>query len=291
MATDIDTSTLNSTSKDFGTSPFANLRDSFKRVLSPDRSRADQQDQSPTSQDRSRSRGREFQSTGRGGAGNMVRSESVSRGRDEGVAGEERGREILPSNRVTHTGRGGAGNIRSPSRDPEGDIREMSREHEIIENHRKIEEGQIHSTGRGGFGNMDRSRSRSREPNRVVHSSGRGGFGNIAAGDGRDLADLEEEERVHHAHVPEFHSSGRGGAGNVVAGGGPAVEPAHAPTIAPEAQWRSSGRGGAGNMMPVQHKDPAAAAEEGRGRKPHSSIGGFIERLTSRSRDPQHHDN
>jgi len=290
MATDIDTSTINSTYKDTSSGTFANLRDSFKRVLSPDRARADAQEHSPTSPDRSRSRGREFQSTGRGGAGNIVRSESVSRGREAGI-GEERGREVLPASRITHTGRGGAGNIRSPSRDPEQDIRELSREHEIIENHRKTEEGQIHSTGRGGFGNMDRSRSRSREPNKVVHSSGRGGFGNIAAGDGRDLGDLKEEERVHHAHVPEFHSSGRGGAGNVVAGGGPTVEAPQVPTVAPEAQWRSSGRGGAGNMMPVQHKDPAAAAEEGRGRKAQSTIGGLFDRLTSRSRDPQHHDN
>lgn len=53
---------------------------------------------------------------------------------------------------------------------------------------------------------MDRSRSRSREPSRTVQSSGRGGFGNITAahGDGQGLADLEEEERAHHAHVPEL---------------------------------------------------------------------------------------
>ncbi|KAG8706155.1 hypothetical protein FRC09_002548 [Ceratobasidium sp. 395] len=289
MATDIDTSTINSTTKDVHGSTFANLRDSFKRVLSPERPRVDLKPESPTSPDRSRSRGREFQSTGRGGAGNIVRSESLTRAREDVVNGE-RGRDIIPSNRVTHTGRGGAGNIRSPSRDPEGDLRELSREREVIENHRRAEEGQIQSTGRGGFGNMDRSRSRSREPNKV-HSSGRGGFGNIVNGDGRDLADLEEEERAQHVHVPEFHSSGRGGAGNVIAGGPPAVEVAHAPTIAPEAQWRSSGRGGAGNMLPVQHKDPAAAAEEGRGRKQQTAIGGFIDRLTSRSRDPPHHDN
>lgn len=88
----------------------------------------------------------------------MVRSESVSRTRDDGV-GQERGREILPANRVsvclfyyayrlifwqlTHSGRGGAGNIRSPSRDPEADMRELSREREIIEDYRKNEEGQI----------------------------------------------------------------------------------------------------------------------------------------------------
>lgn len=44
---------------------------------------------------------------------------------------------------MTHTGRGGAGNIRSPSRDPEADVRALSRDREIIENHRQAEENQI----------------------------------------------------------------------------------------------------------------------------------------------------
>jgi len=294
MSIEIDTSTLNSATKDTG-SPFSNLRDSFKRVLSPDRARVGQgTDRSPTAEDRSRSRGREYQSTGRGGAGNIVRSDSVSRTRED-AAGEERGREIFPPNKLTHSGRGGAGNIRSPSRNPEDDIRELSRDRDIIENRRKAEEGQIHSTGRGGYGNMDRSRSRSREPSKLataphVHSSGRGGFGNIANGDGRDLGDLEEEERVKHAHVADHHSSGRGGAGNILNGAPPAAEYPHAPSATPESQWRSSGRGGAGNMLPAQHTNPAAAAEEGRGRTQHTGLGGFIDRLTSRSRDPPHHD-
>lgn len=289
---EVDRSTLNSHATSTGT--FANLRDSFKRVLSPERSRPEAgAGHSPTSPaDRSRSRGREFQSTGRGGAGNFVRSESVSRTREEGV-GQERGREILPANRITHSGRGGAGNIRSPSRNPEADISELSREREIIEDHRRSEEGQVHSTGRGGYGNMDRSRSRSREPSKTLHSSGRGGFGNISAADGHGLANLEEEGRAHHAHVPEFHSSGRGGAGNVVAGAPPVPE-LITPSPTPEGvQWRSSGRGGAGNMKPitpVTPTDPHGAAEEARGRREHIGFGGFIDRLTSRSREPPNRD-
>lgn len=53
---------------------------------------------------------------------------------------------------------------------------------------------------------MDRSRSRSRGPaqHEAVHSSGRGGLGNIVRGDGHELSNLEEEERAHHAHVPEL---------------------------------------------------------------------------------------
>ncbi|KAL5635099.1 hypothetical protein ACGC1H_002958 [Rhizoctonia solani] len=286
---EIDKSTLGSNSTSIGT--FANLRDSFKRVLSPERSRVEAgTGYSPTSPtDRSRSRGREFQSTGRGGAGNFVRSESVSRTREDGV-GQERGREILPTNRITHSGRGGAGNIRSPSRDPEADIRALSREREIIEDHRRAEEGQIHSTGRGGYGNMDRSRSRSREPSKTVHSSGRGGFGNITASDGHSLADLEEEERVHHAHVPEFHLSGRGGAGNIIAGAAPAPEIITPSPVSEGVQWRSSGRGGAGNMKPTHPIDPHGAAEEARGRKEHTGLGGFIDRLTTRSREPPNRD-
>jgi hypothetical protein len=50
MSIEIDTSTLNSAAKDSG-SPFSNLRDSFKRVLSPDRARADQgTNRSPTTE-------------------------------------------------------------------------------------------------------------------------------------------------------------------------------------------------------------------------------------------------
>ncbi|CAE7204424.1 unnamed protein product, partial [Rhizoctonia solani] len=229
------------------------------------------------------------QSTGRGGAGNIVRSESVSRTREDGV-GQERGREILPANRITHSGRGGAGNIRSPSRDPEADMRALSREREIIEDHRKNEEGQIHSTGRGGYGNMDRSRSRSREPSKAVHSSGRGGFGNITTGDVNGLENLEEEERAHHARVPEFRSSGRGGAGNVVAGAAPIPEIITQSPVSDGVQWRSSGRGGAGNMKPTHPIDPHGAAEEARGRKEHTGLGGFIDRLTSRSREPPNRD-
>jgi len=293
MTVDTDTSTIQTTTTATNAGTFANLRESFKRVISPERSPTEPRaNLSINTADRSRSRGRELQSTGRGGAGNFVRSESLSRAREDGSPGQERGREILPANKVTHSGRGGAGNIRSPSRDPEADVRALSRDREIIENHRQSEENQVHSTGRGGFGNMDRSRSRSRGPAQLdaVHSSGRGGLGNIVRGDGHELANLEEEERALHAHVPEFHSSGRGGAGNVIAGAAPAPEhiaPSHTPD---DAQWRSSGRGGAGNMTPVKH-DAHGAAEEGRGRKQHNGIGGFIDRLTSRSRDPQHHDN
>lgn len=61
-----------------------------------------------------------------------------------------------------------------------------------------------YSTGRGGIGNINRSRSRdptssinrsrSRNP-AEVHSSGRGGAGNIHPGDGIIAETIDEKER------------------------------------------------------------------------------------------------
>jgi hypothetical protein len=73
-------------------------------------------------QERSKSRGREAFSTGRGGVGNIRQSVSASRTRPDSAPGpddfsDSRGREIKSSAKIYSTGRGGAGNIRSPSRD------------------------------------------------------------------------------------------------------------------------------------------------------------------------------
>lgn len=51
--------------------------------------------------------------------------------------------QVTDFGQLTHSGRGGAGNIRSPSRDPAEDIRTLNRERELIEDHRRSEEGQI----------------------------------------------------------------------------------------------------------------------------------------------------
>ena len=64
-----------------------------------------------------------------------------------------------------------------------------------------------YSSGRGGIGNINRSRSRdptsnidrSRSRDPAVHSSGRGGAGNIHAGDGSIAEALDEDERKHHS--------------------------------------------------------------------------------------------
>jgi hypothetical protein len=118
---------------------------------------------------------------------------SPHRGEDiEG--GQERGREIRDKSidRVTHSGRGGAGNIRSPSRQREQAAPILEDEDEalqekLIAERRGREQDLPVSTGRGGAGNMGNSRSRSRS--RLGRgadveigknqASGRGGWGNI----------------------------------------------------------------------------------------------------------------
>lgn len=51
-----------------------------------------------------------------------------------------------------------------------------------------------HSSGRGGLGNINRSRSRDPHDTPLVHSSGRGGVGNIHSGAQLSAA-IDEEER------------------------------------------------------------------------------------------------
>lgn len=126
--------------------------------------------------ERSQSRGREAFSTGRGGLGNLRPSSAStsrtrpdelghlrppSRVRPDGLA-DSRGREAaLNSTRNYSTGRGGAGNIRSPSRDTAQPV------HEIII--AAAASTEPHSSGRGGIGNFS-SRSRSRGPASIVPS-------------------------------------------------------------------------------------------------------------------------
>jgi hypothetical protein len=161
-------------------------------------------------------------STGRGGAGNLIRS--PSRGVDPDVqVGAERGRSVrdqsldrvstvrcplsTTNQQVIHSGRGGAGNIRSPSRNPTERIAEEKAEDDlqdrlIAESRGRQTDAQF-STGRGGAGNISRSKSRSRSAVRGpttpqaaggVHASGRGGFGNIE--ETRESMDEEKREAL-----------------------------------------------------------------------------------------------
>jgi len=170
-----------------------------------------------------------------------------------------RGRELSDRREgVTTTGRGGAGNLRSPSRDARAAVEEAIRIEGQYVKEREANQGeQIYSTGRGGAGNMSRSRSRSRDPSLAttspsgLSSTGRGGFGNLTS-DGRpsvELSKLEEEDRknVDHRDGPVQHSAGRGGYGNQAAGDAPARERQH---IQHDVQaYTSGGRGGAGNIL------------------------------------------
>ncbi|CAO1613504.1 unnamed protein product [Jaminaea pallidilutea] len=123
--------------------------------------------------------------TGRGGAGNMFRS--PSRGRPPIDQGELAAQQAYAEKQtVVASGRGGAGNVRSPSRDPLDRQRaqEMNKqERELQAAALRNDEHSARATGRGGAGNLKRdssadrrgrdgdvrgirssSRSRSREP-------------------------------------------------------------------------------------------------------------------------------
>ncbi|PSR87348.1 hypothetical protein PHLCEN_2v5165 [Hermanssonia centrifuga] len=218
------------------------------------------------------SRGREaFKSTGRGGVGNIHASPNVASPDPEDYS-PSRGREVeeVEEDRAKSSGRGGVGNIRSRSRAraasiiPEGHPQTASI---VLENaatkaaYEKlvIDDATnatfVHSTGRGGAGNISDTRSRSRGPHRLfggdsprVHSTGRGGAGNIQPGSPRetDTVDSREDAQLYGPFSEDgIHSTGRGGIANLTDVQSPPPEsiPPHAPH-----EIESSGRGGRGNI-------------------------------------------
>ncbi|KDQ49666.1 hypothetical protein JAAARDRAFT_143114 [Jaapia argillacea MUCL 33604] len=234
---------------------------------------------------RSVSRGREFQSSGRGGAGNIRRSESQD---PSTIAPEElpRGREpapaFSPTAKIVSVGRGGAGNFRSPSRDPakvgenhpqtasiisEHAANTAEYERELIRASVEAKQNGVFSSGRGGAGNINKSRSRSRGPAASIsphpfHSTGRGGAGNIKPGDGVEIDLTEDHERQAHHHDEGIHSTGRGGLANMTVLANPLPEeiPPH-----PAHEVVSSGRGGAGNIRSRSaSRDPSQARSPSR---------------------------
>ncbi|KAN0139328.1 hypothetical protein V8E53_002829 [Lactarius tabidus] len=250
------------------------------------------------STERSLSRGRGVQSSGRGGAGNI---RSPSRDVDRSVASADdysdtRGRDPLPAHHlnddvIMSTGRGGRGNIRSPSRDPvlsdtitidSSPARSQERgrgyDRDLISAIDSAHETGVISTGRGGLGNITRpdskSRSRSRDP---VNSSGRGGAGNLYIGDPVEnrILEVEENERAAHQHPAGMHSTGRGGVANLTPEGVPYIEklgPNH-PHATHNHDHESSGRGGAGNIDRSRSREPGDKA-----RAP--GVAGFMHRVT-----------
>ncbi|KAK4686517.1 hypothetical protein P7C73_g3603, partial [Tremellales sp. Uapishka_1] len=240
-------------------------------------------------------------STGRGGAGNLVRS--PSRGIDpEVIPGAERGREITPrgvsADRVTHAGRGGAGNIRSPSRPGERieEAKEEAIQSQLVTERRGRQAEEPFSSGRGGAGNIARSRSRSqaRESSREHKSGGRGGYGNTILeqkASGEDLAKMAAEQRYEQevlarhraAESGHIHTTGKGGAGNVA----PIPSSGTDTTLLTEEEVEAfrkvhahdaehghmSGKGGAGNYTPG-HSSHLSPPDGERGRDQHK--GGLI---------------
>jgi len=135
----------------------------------------------------------------------------------------------------------------------------------------------IHSSGRGGAGNIDRSRSRdptyknkphqggivgnlvdriSHDDSTEHHTTGRGGYGNAHDGGPPDAYKAErgeEEERNTYKHSVDdagAHSSYRGGYGNTSTApgtGGYDTKAPHHDTS--EHNTYATGRGGAGNIQ------------------------------------------
>jgi hypothetical protein len=252
--------------------------------------------------ERSTSRGRGLQSTGRGGAGNI---RSPSRDPIEPTPGPEdysdpRGRDPIPSRDpglVTSTGRGGAGNIRSPSRDAiraengtpdaspsRSEVRGRGYDRDLIEAIDNANDNGVHSYGRGGAGNMtgspahSKSRSRSREP---AHTGGRGGYGNAHVGGPSEkiIEEQDESERASHQHPPGVHSVGRGGTGNLTAGEVPHREGAGNPYGAnhPHSTHshiaESHGRGGIGNISREPSREPGV-------KNPQNVLSGILHSVT-----------
>ncbi|KAI0635037.1 hypothetical protein C8Q77DRAFT_671096 [Trametes polyzona] len=238
----------------------------------------------PSSPDRSVSRGREAFSSGRGGIGNIHRpsvdTRSPSRPGAEPMS-PVRGREAtVDPERAQTTGRGGMGNIRSGSRarsvskvpenltqtaslvsDQAANVAEY--EKYVIQQSEEAARARARSSGRGGLGNIkseSKSRSRSRVPQ--ILSTGRGGAGNLQPGNNVDaelLAQLEEEERLRHAHGEGIHSTGRGGRANLTSLPSPPLEP-----VSPQPhEYEATGRGGAGN---IRSRSASRGPEQSRSR-------------------------
>ncbi|CAD6900959.1 unnamed protein product [Tilletia controversa] len=135
-------------------------------------------------------RGREpIIATGRGGAGNMVRSPSRGRGPVTDTlppASAIKAAQNPAVGNLVHSGRGGAGNVRSPSRDPlerQRVLKAEQAEHKLQADYAKTEATHYTATGRGGAGNIqhanpaDAPRGRG-EPSETGSTTG-GAVGNI----------------------------------------------------------------------------------------------------------------
>ncbi|WVO16662.1 hypothetical protein L204_104342 [Cryptococcus depauperatus] len=268
-------------------SSFSSLKEKVARALSPNRYSGDAVGRGSVGMSFVEERGRQpghVVSTGRGGAGNLVSHVATDVDMTPGV---ERGRELSPQALGDHA-----------------DAKEEALQEKLISDARGRQADGPISTGRGGVGNISRSRSRSqarteggregsalglgrRTTHEMTHG-GRGGFGNIL--EERDSVDAEKQA-AHDAYEadvlakhntaeathPHAYATGKGGLGNVhtPAPGEPDLgqlsleereeKEAHAKIHAGEKDhWVPAGRGGAGNMYRARSDQSPAGDERGR---------------------------
>ncbi|KAJ9120123.1 hypothetical protein QFC22_003021 [Naganishia vaughanmartiniae] len=207
-----------------------------------------------------------------GGAGNAVRSPSrpaVLAGGEPLLPGSERGRTVGPRepsvDRITHAGRGGAGNTRSPSTNGRIDLaKEEALEQKVLAERRgrELAADIPISTGRGGAGNIGGSRSRSRQRRAGELTPERLGYH-------KDVDVSRTTTRTSSAGNHGYVSGGRGGYGNII----PEADLTPEERAKREAEARqeaaiwekhrqehsgglhSSGKGGYGNLAPVVSND------------------------------------
>ncbi len=118
----------------------------------------------------------------------MVRS--PSRGRTDDSAAVAAKASVLKNPAILASGRGGAGNVRSPSRDPtdRAKLREAERrETDLQESYLREEAKAPHTSGRGGAGNLKREESQERGRGRqadggsaAAANGGAAGVGNVS---------------------------------------------------------------------------------------------------------------
>jgi hypothetical protein len=141
-------------------------------------------------------------STGRGGAGN-IRSPSRDVPTKSGLTAVEQEvikTHIIADQTAVHsTGRGGLGNI-SRSRSRTSDSSFGSSIHS--------RDNPIHST----TDDKELAKKLLHEHGDAIHSTGRGGAGNIPH---QHVSDVEPVHHAHH-HRGAYESNGRGGAGNII---------------------------------------------------------------------------
>ncbi|CCF54934.1 hypothetical protein NDA11_006133 [Ustilago hordei] len=144
------------------------------------------------------SRGRDpFIATGRGGAGNIIRSPSRSRDRSGNAIPPQTAAAAAVPNHMISSGRGGAGNVRSPSRDPLDRKRAAEaaqREEKLQEEYRQTESRTAHLTGRGGAGNATSDPAAAEERGRGRGSNGSNNGGGGVSGLLRSLSRSRSRE-------------------------------------------------------------------------------------------------